>query len=58
MENKPKIRVFTRSYQLVLTKGKKSIHDKWLNDRTIELGSSSSVNKPSLQLNYFYDLRQ
>ena len=58
MENKPKIRVFTRSLHLATTKPKKSIHDNWLNDKTIELGSSTSVNDNSKQLNYFYNLRQ
>ena len=57
MTNKPKIRCFTRSKELVLTSQKKNIHDNWLNDKTIKLVSSTSVNEPSLQLNYFYDLR-
>ncbi len=58
MENKPKIRCFTRSKELVLTNAKKDIHNNWLNDKSIKLNNASSINQPSLQLNYFYDLRK
>lgn len=56
MTNKPKIRCFTRSKELVLKEARKRpIHETWLKDKSVDIGFATTCKNG--QINYFYDLR-
>lgn len=59
MESKPKIRVFTKSYEL---QQKPSfccnVYNNWAKSIYSTVKESLSINDKSKQKNYFYNLRQ
>jgi hypothetical protein len=63
--NKPRIRVFTKSRNMILNEvEKKPLHYNWTKDHTLrkcglyEQVVTRTTDDTIIQVNYFYDLRQ